>query len=125
MHGPRPIPSDLKALADAVSTWVDEVSGVKEIYIFGSRVRGDHRPDSDVDIRVFVDQLANDTQTTVWWTDQHATCFADLKVLLPGPLGMHDRSENFDKDILNQLNVVLTVRKAVCVWLSPKPNLLG
>ncbi|MDZ7842946.1 MAG: nucleotidyltransferase domain-containing protein [Gammaproteobacteria bacterium] len=28
---------------------------VKAVYLFGSRARGDHRPDSDADVAVFID----------------------------------------------------------------------
>lgn len=34
-------------------------ANLKTLYLFGSRARGDHRPDSDVDVAVFLDQVAD------------------------------------------------------------------
>jgi len=39
---------ELQGLAETIARWVDPVPGIDAIYLFGSRVRGDHRPDSDV-----------------------------------------------------------------------------
>lgn len=30
---------------------------LKAVYLFGSRARGDHRPDSDLDVAVFLDEV--------------------------------------------------------------------
>jgi predicted nucleotidyltransferase len=32
---------------------------LKSLYLFGSRARGDHRPDSDTDVAVFLDQVTD------------------------------------------------------------------
>jgi len=32
---------------------------LKTLYLFGSRARGDHRPDSDADVAVFLDQVTD------------------------------------------------------------------
>ena len=42
----------LRTLVDRYAP-VLRLSGVTELYLFGSRARGDHRPDSDVDL--FID----------------------------------------------------------------------
>jgi hypothetical protein len=39
---------DLVSLARVIADWVEPVLGVPAVYLFGSRVRGDHRPDSAV-----------------------------------------------------------------------------
>jgi predicted nucleotidyltransferase len=38
-----------------LSTWAAERPLVNRLWLFGSRVRGDHRPDSDVDVAVELD----------------------------------------------------------------------
>ena len=80
---------ELQALARIVTKWVDEVPGVPAVYLFGSRVRGDHRPDSDVDIRVYLRDWVTDSATAIWWLQQNQTDFSDLKAQLPGPLSIH------------------------------------
>ena len=38
------------ALATVIAEWAEPVLGLRRVFLFGSRVRGDHRPDSDVDL---------------------------------------------------------------------------
>ena len=42
-------------VAEVISTWARGKPLVKRVHIFGSRVRGDHRSDSDIDIAVELD----------------------------------------------------------------------
>jgi predicted nucleotidyltransferase len=81
--------AELNDLAEIVVRWVDAVPGVSAVYIFGSRVRGDHRPASDVDIRLHVDEMGSDKETNDWWMEQNDTQFALLKAQLPGQLSLH------------------------------------
>lgn len=46
---------ELSQIARLVSWWARGKPLVKRVYLFGSRVRGDHGPDSDVDIAVELD----------------------------------------------------------------------
>jgi predicted nucleotidyltransferase len=43
---------EVSQVARMISTWARNKPLVKRAYIFGSRVRGDHRPDCDIDIAV-------------------------------------------------------------------------
>ena len=113
---------DLQALAEILAQWVDEVPGIPAIYLFGSRVRGDHRPDSDVDVRVYFSEWDACDVTTQWWGKQNLTEFAELKARLPGPLKIH-AEKGADVDIRKgKLSPVLRVRKVICVLTPPKPE---
>src|SRR5439155_4441739 len=46
------MPRELEALAETLAEWISPAPGIPAVYLFGSRVRGDHRPDSDVDVRL-------------------------------------------------------------------------
>jgi predicted nucleotidyltransferase len=48
--------SELHALAEILAKWIEPVPGIPAIYLFGSRVRGDHRQDSDVDVRLYLNE---------------------------------------------------------------------
>jgi predicted nucleotidyltransferase len=115
------VSDELKTLAETVARWVDDVPGISRVYLFGSRVRGDHRSDSDVDLRLFVDDMGNDNETTIWWDRQNESEFAELKGHLPGPLGLHRDPEDFDGDI-KRGNPVLIRRKVWCIATPPKPG---
>ena len=45
-------PPSLTELAGIVADWADGCPGVERVFLFGSRVRGDHRPDSDLDLAI-------------------------------------------------------------------------
>lgn len=46
---------EVSEVAKVISNWASGKSLVKRVHIFGSRVRRDHRPDSDIDIAVELD----------------------------------------------------------------------
>ncbi len=82
-------PDDLVKLAATINACLRGGPGFRKVYLFGSRVRGDHRPDSDVDLRIFTEDYEGDEATLQWWQQQNATDFAELKAALPGPLSLH------------------------------------
>lgn len=43
---------------ETISTWATTKPLVKRVWMFGSRVRGDHQPDSDLDIAAEIDMAA-------------------------------------------------------------------
>lgn len=96
------------------------------VYVYGSRVRGDHGSDSDVDIYVDFGRAHEDHDTVVWWTDQQTT-FAELASLLPYSLGKngHETLDFRDKETVRMVTTarpVYTERNVVCVWTQPKPG---
>jgi predicted nucleotidyltransferase len=118
----------LTELAEILASWVDPVGGVPELYLFGSRVRGDHRPDSDVDVRLYPERLNHDADhaTARWWMEQNASKFAEVQVRLPGRLDLGrnrmDWSNKVDREIMaaRGREPILVCRKVVCLWTPPK-----
>jgi hypothetical protein len=111
-----PFDQELHQLAEILARWVDHVTCVPAVYLFGSRVRGDHRPDSDVDVRLFLDNWKPNRESMLWWDEQNNTDFAELRGQLPGSLTLHREPRNdADQQILTGKHV-LVVRKAICVW---------
>ena len=110
---------ELRALVEILADWIEPAPSIPAIYLFGSRVRADHRKDSDVDIRLFLHEWSNVEEATLqWWQAQNETDFAELKSKLPGPLAIHREQEDAaDNDIRNGMqNPVLVYRRVVCVW---------
>ena len=110
--------AELQRLASILADWICPAPGIQAVYLFGSRVRGDHRPDSDVDVRLYTNEWSLDEVTFRWWMEQNDTDFAALKVRLPGPLAIH-REQSDDADSAIRAGIekpVLTVGKVVCVW---------
>jgi Nucleotidyltransferase domain len=59
------------------------------IYVYGSRVRGDHRSDSDVDLHVAMPSMP-EREFVEWWTAENGKDFAELRAKLPGRLEILD-----------------------------------
>lgn len=122
------IPPDLRALAETVAKWADLAPGVPHVYVFGSRVRGDHHPGSDVDLCIILDEMedGDPTDPDDWWNVQQRASFADLTAALPCPIEMHydldDPALRWVKEArTDPSRIVLQVRKVMCLWTPPKP----
>lgn len=113
---------DLQELATILSDWLEGGPAVPAIYVFGSRVRGDHRVDSDVDIRVFLNEWRPDHQTMVWWRQENETDFRNLKAKLPGPLAIHREATDAADDAIRAgaATPELVVGRVVCVLTPPR-----
>src|SRR5690242_12295737 len=59
-----PLPPDLEGTARALAQWARGRHRISAVYVFGSRLRGSARPDSDLDVAVqlnsSVDALVDD-----------------------------------------------------------------
>lgn len=51
------LPDDLVRLVPALRQWASAQSQVGRLWLYGSRVKGTHRPDSDLDVAVSVNAL--------------------------------------------------------------------
>jgi Polymerase beta, Nucleotidyltransferase len=129
----NPANPELEALAEIIAQWVDPVPGVPAVYLFGSRVRGDHRPDSDVDVRVYPEEWTYDPEGKLvqWWTSQNETEFGKLQKLLPGRLHLGRDRRDWDNEVDEAIRAarnhppVLVLRKVVCLRTPPRPTAEG
>jgi predicted nucleotidyltransferase len=88
------------------------------MYVYGSRIRGDNRRDSDVDMHFVLPKLPT-SEFVSWWTDFNASDFAALRAVLPGRLEFLERNDPLFKDIENG-EVVHRDRNVACIWRKPK-----
>jgi predicted nucleotidyltransferase len=129
----NPANPELEALAEIIAQWVEPVPDRLELYLFGSRVRGDHRVDSDVDVRVYLEEWTFDPEGKLaqWWALQNETEFRDVQKLLPGrlDLGRYPKywNRNIDREIMpaRRREPVLVRGKVVCLWTPPRPPVEG
>jgi predicted nucleotidyltransferase len=113
------VSDELKRLAAVLADWASAAPSAR-VYLFGSRVRGDHKPTSDVD--VFVDFPNADNRDVDWWTRNNVEDFASVKPLLPGPLKVLDMGDPFGQTIKVPAanSLVHRDRNVLCVWMRPK-----
>ena len=109
---------EVRELAKIIADWSASAPDFT-FYLFGSRVRGDHRSDSDVDLHRTFPSNPNH-QSTTWWTNQSSVeDFDSIRKVLPGPIKWLDLHAPFRSQV-EQAKVVHCDRNVVCVWLPPK-----
>jgi len=108
---------ELVELAHTLAVWV-RPSPTTKIHLFGSRVRGDHKPSSDVDIVV---QFGNCpiTDDLMWWSAVNDDLFKAINALLPGPLHILEYNDPVVSKVL-AARVIHHDGRVFCVWLEPK-----
>ena len=106
---------ELKQLAAILADWV--AGRPLTVFIYGSRVRGDHRPDSDVDIHIRWDGEI-DRPSMDWWGAVNDEHFATINSLLPGPLQILVEADPLHY-VIEASPLVYEDRKVRCV-LMPK-----
>jgi predicted nucleotidyltransferase len=88
---PPTVSSELKDLASLLADWAAPASGVT-VYLFGSRVRGDHKPASDIDLCIKWGDGLTDSDVQ-WHVTNEETDYAAIKRKLPGPLKILERDD--------------------------------
>ena len=110
---------EVRDLAKLIADWSAPAPDFT-FYLFGSRARGDHRPDSDVDLH-YVLPLKPTPGSAMWWTGQNSDDCASLRKLLPGPIKWLEQHAPLRLEV-EQGKVVHRDRNVVCVWMPPKPT---
>ena len=117
--GMHTVSNELKELARLVADWAAPAPSVR-VYLFGSRVRGDHKSTSDVDVCFkWGDQRLVDTDA-LWWTTNNQEDFAAIKSKLPGPLKILPKQDLWWEHVV-AAEMVYQDHNVCCVWLPPKP----
>lgn len=107
--------NDFKDIAKILADWSHPHTDIV-IYLFGSRVRGDHQSGSDVDVLLDVENLSD--SSTTWLTEMEAEDYASLKIQLPGRLELLERRSQVAPKVRQaSKNSVHRDRNVICVWL--------
>lgn len=109
---------ELDHLLSILLDWSAPAIGA-EIYLFGSRVRGDYHATSDVDISIKWASPSPD-KTTNWWTAQNAECFRSINAKLPGSLHLPIQTDTERDALLRNGEIVFTRGNIHCVWIKGK-----
>jgi predicted nucleotidyltransferase len=119
---PRFSMEDIVALAASIADWCPHPS--IRIYLFGSRLRGDHRDDSDVDMAIEITDYGDEAACT-WFGNQDIAEFReDLPKDLPAPLHVLRADDDEEQELWEKIvaaNPVHQDRNVTCVILPATP----
>lgn len=122
-------PFDLFATAAKIDAWVQPVIGLRKVLLFGSRVRGDYRPDSDLDFAIDLQEdIDIEGDFVSWWLQVNEDNFADLRrIVAPVSVSIHrsdDRGEEWKAIRPAKLHPALVVGKCFCLH-TPRRSAAG
>jgi predicted nucleotidyltransferase len=74
---------NIEDMAAAVAKWASTQPLVRKVYLFGSRARGTHRSDSDLDIAVEIFPLTGDSSPLATWIGESDRLEASIAGIVP------------------------------------------
>jgi predicted nucleotidyltransferase len=112
--------SSLERLANIIAEWAEPLP-IERVYIFGSQVRGDNKPSSDLDVAIEYSPTPTNEEMQNW-QHQNDTDFAWLKGALGIPLSLHvEHNDVVWSAIRNGAQTpVLSIGKVSCVMTPAK-----
>jgi len=110
---------ELKRLAAILADWAADAPAAT-LFVFGSRVRGDHRPDSDLDVIIDWDYQAMQQTDHDWWQLNTSEDFANIDKALGTRLHFPERDAISRRAFTAP--EVYRDRNVVCVFLPPNPR---
>ena len=117
----KKVKRELRELAAILAEWSRGYE--VQVYLFGSRVRGDEIDSSDVDVCIEFDMSAGDQEanqkTIDWWTRENSENFGSINKCLPGELQILAPNDPVREEVMSgrQVHQNGNVR---CIWLPRK-----
>lgn len=78
----------IEQLGEIVAKWAASQPRVIRAYLYGSRVRGSHREDSDLDVAIEIEPLPGDSSAFATWISEASDLRQSLAPLLPVPVDL-------------------------------------
>jgi predicted nucleotidyltransferase len=100
----------LEEMAGAIADWAAGAPLTVSIFVFGSRVRGDHGPNDDVDLSI--DYGGSSDEIAAWRAHNEKTDYAALRNVLPGQLKL--------APFIARGSLVHWNRNVYCLWQAPR-----
>jgi len=116
---PFVVTAELAELARKLADWAAPATGTI-VYLYGSRVRGDHNANSDVDLSIEFPKANKDD--IAWWSANNKDGFANITANLGARVEILERNSPIRSEVLAS-PVVYQDRNVRCVWRKRHPKL--
>lgn len=100
-------------------SWATRHLSIKRVYVYGSRVRGQYRIDSDLDVAIEITPNPRDENALATWLSEKRLLSQELAPLLPWPLHL----EWFDPNSLTPTVAAKMARGKYLVFDRSKSSL--
>ena len=77
------VDDELFSTVQRLRDWAASHLLVKRVWIYGSRLRGTQKSESDLDVCIEIDPLSTDEETQLIWMDEKERWLEDLESLSP------------------------------------------
>ena len=108
--------AELTEFVRLLAEWASASPGAR-IYVFGSRVRGEHHPGSDLDVYIEFEGVTRDDMA--WWLDNQRDNFEQIQSKLPCKFNPLDPSDPLRLKIV-KAPVTYRDRNVFCVKTPAK-----
>jgi len=81
---------EMEKIKEVLNKWAADKAPITKVYIFGSRVKGDFRPDSDLDVALELYPIpGGEDAATLFWMTEEPKWKSELQPRLPYILHLH------------------------------------
>ena len=77
------VDDELFSIIRDLRAWAAQKAFVRRLWVFGSRLRGMQRPDSDLDVALEIEAVGNDENALTSWLSVSASCKSEIQCLCP------------------------------------------
>ncbi len=92
---------DIETVKNIIAKWADSEPLVTKAYIFGSRARGDHGEDSDLDVAIEIEMRRGDENKLAIWIFEKQGLEDRLSRLIPFSLQLEHLNGNETPTVLS------------------------
>ncbi len=94
------VAGNLSTWPTAIAEWAEAIPEIHQISLFGSRVRGTPRTDSDLDIAVLLDPTRSREIRLTTWLTRKTDWAAELQSRLPVPVHLELGDADLSTDVV-------------------------